>query len=301
VRRKGIDRHGGSSVRDRFAMPPGPSLVIVVSAATSPPNARRQSRSCAPGKQAERASAAKSRFLATVSHELRTPLNAIVGFSEIIADQREGPIGHIRYADYARSILDGSRHLASLISDILDISRFENASDHGHRAGSRPDRSGRGRDQDVPGSRARQGHRHHPGFCHRADRSPRRDDEAAADHDQSGEQRLEIHARRRRGAGGPRQGSARRPGIRGQRQRDRHLQARPQAHLRAIRAGRGQQCAPLRRHRAGPCHFAQACPPARWRRGDHQQAGQGHSGKAPAAAVAHLAPAGACRAAIAAA
>ncbi len=57
---------------------------------------------------AERASAAKSRFLATVSHELRTPLNAIVGFSEIIADQREGPIGHIRYADYARSILDAA-------------------------------------------------------------------------------------------------------------------------------------------------------------------------------------------------
>jgi two-component system, sensor histidine kinase len=74
---------------------------------------------------AERDSAAKSRFLATMSHELRTPLNAIVGFSEIIADQREGPIGHARYADYARSIHDGSRQLAALISDILDISRFE--------------------------------------------------------------------------------------------------------------------------------------------------------------------------------
>jgi PAS domain S-box-containing protein len=78
--------------------------------------------------QAERASAAKSRFLATMSHELRTPLSAIVGFSEIIADQREGPIGHARYADYARSIHEGSRHLAALISDILDISRLENGS-----------------------------------------------------------------------------------------------------------------------------------------------------------------------------
>ena len=75
--------------------------------------------------QAERASAAKSRFLATMSHELRTPLNAIVGFSEIIADQREGPIGHARYADYAGSIHEASRQLAALISDILDISRFE--------------------------------------------------------------------------------------------------------------------------------------------------------------------------------
>jgi two-component system, sensor histidine kinase len=77
---------------------------------------------------AERASAAKSRFLATMSHELRTPLNAIVGFSEIIAGQREGPIGHARYADYARAIHEGSRHLAALISDILDVSRFESGS-----------------------------------------------------------------------------------------------------------------------------------------------------------------------------
>jgi signal transduction histidine kinase len=60
-----------------------------------------------------------------MSHELRTPLNAIVGFSEIIADQREGPIGNVKYVDYARNILEGSTHLASLISDILDVSRFE--------------------------------------------------------------------------------------------------------------------------------------------------------------------------------
>jgi PAS domain S-box-containing protein len=77
---------------------------------------------------AERASAAKSRFLATMSHELRTPLNAIVGFSEIIAGQREGPIGDARYADYARAIHEGSRHLAALISDILDVSRLESGS-----------------------------------------------------------------------------------------------------------------------------------------------------------------------------
>lgn len=77
---------------------------------------------------AEQASAAKSRFLAVMSHELRTPLNAIVGFSEIIAGEREGPIGHARYADYARAIHEGSRHLAVLISDILDVSRFESGS-----------------------------------------------------------------------------------------------------------------------------------------------------------------------------
>src|SRR6185503_12509543 len=37
-------------------------------------------------KEAERANAAKSHFLATMSHELRTPLNAIIGFSEMLAN-----------------------------------------------------------------------------------------------------------------------------------------------------------------------------------------------------------------------
>lgn len=77
---------------------------------------------------AERTSAAKSRFLATMSHELKTPLNAIVGFSEMIADEREGPVGHSNYVEYARNILDSSKHLASLINDILDITRIEKGS-----------------------------------------------------------------------------------------------------------------------------------------------------------------------------
>ena len=37
--------------------------------------------------EAERANAAKSRFLATMSHELRTPLNAIIGFSEMLTKE----------------------------------------------------------------------------------------------------------------------------------------------------------------------------------------------------------------------
>ena len=37
--------------------------------------------------EAERANAAKSRFLATMSHELRTPLNAVIGFSEMLCKE----------------------------------------------------------------------------------------------------------------------------------------------------------------------------------------------------------------------
>lgn len=77
---------------------------------------------------AEQASKSKSEFLAVMSHELRTPLNAIVGFSQILAEEKEGPHANPRYAEYARSTHQSSCHLASLINDILDITRFERGS-----------------------------------------------------------------------------------------------------------------------------------------------------------------------------
>jgi hypothetical protein len=75
--------------------------------------------------KAEQANLAKSRFLAVMSHELRTPLNAIIGFSELIAGQRMGPIGNPRYAEYANDIVDSSHHLLSIINDVLNMSRVE--------------------------------------------------------------------------------------------------------------------------------------------------------------------------------
>src|SRR5262249_37202447 len=49
--------------------------------------------------RAEVASRAKSHFLASMSHELRTPLNAVLGFSEMIRDQRLGPLTNSRYRE----------------------------------------------------------------------------------------------------------------------------------------------------------------------------------------------------------
>ena len=72
---------------------------------------------------AEAASEAKSRFLATMSHELRTPLNAIIGFSEVLDAQFDGPLGGTKYPGYVRNILDSGRHLLSLINDVLEFSR----------------------------------------------------------------------------------------------------------------------------------------------------------------------------------
>ena len=77
---------------------------------------------------AEAASAAKSTFLAVMSHELRTPLNSIVGFSEILASSGEASLQSDIRRDYAQTILESSRHLQTLITDILDATRIENNS-----------------------------------------------------------------------------------------------------------------------------------------------------------------------------
>jgi signal transduction histidine kinase len=75
--------------------------------------------------EAELASRSKTEFLANMSHELRTPLNAIIGFSQVMADEMMGPIGSLRYAEYARDICTSAQHLLGIISDILDVSKLE--------------------------------------------------------------------------------------------------------------------------------------------------------------------------------
>ena len=75
--------------------------------------------------QAEKASVAKSEFLAKISHEIRTPLNAIIGFSEVMMDERFGPVGNERYRQYLKDIHASGGHLISLLNDLLDLSKIE--------------------------------------------------------------------------------------------------------------------------------------------------------------------------------
>lgn len=74
---------------------------------------------------AERASAQKSDFLARISHEIRTPLNAIIGFSELMVDEKFGPISNDRYRDYLRDINRSGNHVLDLVNDLLDLSKIE--------------------------------------------------------------------------------------------------------------------------------------------------------------------------------
>lgn len=75
--------------------------------------------------EAQAASQAKSRFLSSMSHELRTPLNAIYGFGQLIELEAQDKPDAKQEADYAREIVNASRHLTSLVDDILDLSSIE--------------------------------------------------------------------------------------------------------------------------------------------------------------------------------
>ncbi len=73
---------------------------------------------------AEFASRSKSDFLANMSHELRTPLNHIIGFTELVVDKQFGSLNE-EQNEYLCDVLGSSKHLLSLINDILDLSKVE--------------------------------------------------------------------------------------------------------------------------------------------------------------------------------
>ncbi len=54
--------------------------------------------------RADTALQVKSEFLANMSRELRTPLNAIIGFTDVMAAEMFGPLGHPNYREYIEDI-----------------------------------------------------------------------------------------------------------------------------------------------------------------------------------------------------
>ena len=71
---------------------------------------------------AEVASSAKGAFLSQMSHEIRTPLNAVIGYLSL-AKESEGDEGAVMECVEKSRI--ASRHLLSIINDVLDISSIE--------------------------------------------------------------------------------------------------------------------------------------------------------------------------------
>ncbi len=74
--------------------------------------------------EAREASSAKSRFFANMSHELRTPLNAIIGYSEMLLEDCED-LGNEDMIPDLKRITNSSKHLLSLINNVLDLSKIE--------------------------------------------------------------------------------------------------------------------------------------------------------------------------------
>jgi signal transduction histidine kinase len=72
----------------------------------------------------ENANQAKDRFLASMSHELRTPLNGILGFTSILLMKLPGPLTD-EQDKQLRTIQTSSRHLLSLINDLLDLTKIQ--------------------------------------------------------------------------------------------------------------------------------------------------------------------------------
>ncbi|MEG2054326.1 MAG: ATP-binding protein, partial [Oscillospiraceae bacterium] len=76
-------------------------------------------------KNSEQANNAKSMFLSSMSHDIRTPMNAIVGMTQLVIndmDNKEQVRESIGIIDTA------SKHLLSIINDVLDMSKIENGS-----------------------------------------------------------------------------------------------------------------------------------------------------------------------------
>lgn len=66
----------------------------------------------------------KSQFLASMSHELRTPLNAVLNFNQFLLLGIYGELNE-RQTDAVQKALGSSKHLLSLINDVLDIAKIE--------------------------------------------------------------------------------------------------------------------------------------------------------------------------------
>jgi len=76
-------------------------------------------------REAEEASVRKTRFLAAVSHDIRTPANAISLLAELIRRTAANPVLSAEVPELARELHGSAMSLVTLLSDVLDVARFD--------------------------------------------------------------------------------------------------------------------------------------------------------------------------------
>ena len=74
--------------------------------------------------RAEKAALAKSQFLASMSHDIRTPMNAIYGLAQLMEHDKGD---NDKMDDHISKLKASSKHLLSLINDVLDMSKIESS------------------------------------------------------------------------------------------------------------------------------------------------------------------------------
>lgn len=72
-------------------------------------------------KEAVKASEIKSAFVSNISHEMRTPLNGIIGMMNLVAREKLSS----RQQHYLQMAENSAETLATLVNDILDLSKIE--------------------------------------------------------------------------------------------------------------------------------------------------------------------------------
>jgi signal transduction histidine kinase len=76
-------------------------------------------------REAEEDSQRKTRFMASLSHDIRTPINAINLMAEVMCRTAENPAFAAELPDIARRLKANALSLADLLTDVLDIARFD--------------------------------------------------------------------------------------------------------------------------------------------------------------------------------
>ncbi|AWN38446.1 ATP-binding protein [Methylobacterium radiodurans] len=101
----------------------GPDAPTIVASFRDISERREQARALEEAKlSAERASAAKTDFLAAMSHEIRTPLNGVIGYADLLLEERGLPEPA---RQHVRRIRAAGSALLTVVNDILDFSRIE--------------------------------------------------------------------------------------------------------------------------------------------------------------------------------
>jgi signal transduction histidine kinase len=78
-----------------------------------------------------------SELMAQMSHELRTPLNAVIGFSDVMLRELHGPLGNVRYQEYAHHISESGGRLLKSSEEALAVTEAMTALMADRRAGRR--------------------------------------------------------------------------------------------------------------------------------------------------------------------